>query len=258
MCKFYRILKFKIFTLLELLVVISVISILLSLLLPSLKTAKNKVRTISCINNEKQFSASFVFYSNDFADYFPKHYYGTSDTYKTWVSELWLLKYVTKGNLFRCPGMRDNPYPDSIWNSPPDSFPSGSYATSVDYGYNFSSLGGTNPSNGIKINMVRIPSATILLADSINNYYALSSGKCWGYSNLYGYFMNSSSGGLIDLRHTGMSSVTWVDGHITAEKAGNLTHAGPYGVGNNPYNAGGVFTGINTTNCHWGYYLQIQ
>lgn len=56
----------RIFTLIELLVVVSIISILISLLLPALKSAREKTRSISCLNNLKQQGTSLCLYLNDF------------------------------------------------------------------------------------------------------------------------------------------------------------------------------------------------
>lgn len=61
----------KNFTIVELLVVISIIAILTSLLLPALNKARDKARSISCLNNLRQTGLSFEMYASDFNDFIP-------------------------------------------------------------------------------------------------------------------------------------------------------------------------------------------
>jgi prepilin-type N-terminal cleavage/methylation domain-containing protein/prepilin-type processing-associated H-X9-DG protein len=57
------------FTLVELLVVMSIISVLLSVLLPSLKKARQQTQTVGCVSNIKQLGLAFVMYGQDYNGY---------------------------------------------------------------------------------------------------------------------------------------------------------------------------------------------
>jgi prepilin-type N-terminal cleavage/methylation domain-containing protein len=56
------------FTLIELLVVIAIISLLAALLLPSLKSARERGRRAVCASNERQLGLAMNMYANDFND----------------------------------------------------------------------------------------------------------------------------------------------------------------------------------------------
>jgi len=82
------------FTLIELVCTISIIAILASLLLPSLKKAKDMARQTVCANNLKQVESIAAFYLNDYNGYaLPSYtFHATGMTY--WVAELFWAGYI--------------------------------------------------------------------------------------------------------------------------------------------------------------------
>ena len=95
-----RMLKSRVFTLLELLIVIAIIGILASMLLPALRTARESAKTIQCSGNMKQYGLAFRMYAGDYNDYMASAI--GSGSY--WWTSLWdKEKYFNDSKIFVCP-----------------------------------------------------------------------------------------------------------------------------------------------------------
>lgn len=221
------------FTLVELLIVIVVIVILISMLLPVLKTVREKGKGITCLNNQKQLGLQFFSYAGDYNEFFPPFYIPFDSSSNThWPSIILRNNSHNIGGIFICPSKSYNTdffraRAKSISESNPSS-PSFKYP---HYGYN---RGLTNSIGdalyAVMLNKIKKTSTTILLADD----YALGSVER-GYYILLQYYQETGSYGLLDALHENNVNVLWTDGHASGKHVNCTGNRTSYSTLNNPY-----------------------
>ena len=190
--------KLKGFTLVELLVVVAVISLLASILLPTLRKARESARSVACLSNERSIGLAICAYAKDYNQWLPPCYqFGTN-----WIWYSWLNPYLPVQNeAYHCPA-HDEPI-NPGW---------------LSYGYN--EKFGLIESNWT-------PAYTIYLQRRYNRFVApertsmlvdLLHGSPTPCSPLGPFMMYDGIG--LELRHgdTNAINVLWVDGH-----AGNVS-----------------------------------
>lgn len=204
----------KKFTLIELLVVIAIIAILASMLLPALKNARERSKTLLCLSNLKQVGVALYVYAGDSNNYLPINQIGPSsgmdgpwtcswaDTWAHKLAKAGAIKTYEKGDssILVCP---------SIY--PYGKFESHSYI----YGYRYPATEWWKLSNEYLINTwepKRSPSNTALAGDSGRKYSADLFAQSFFYMPTCGSGAETGNG-FINTRHQNKAAFIFADGH---------------------------------------------
>ena len=228
------------FTLIELLVVIAIIAILAGMLLPALAKAKEKGKSISCLNNLRQLAIAQRLYGDDFGGRYCFTFQVRGDNVfrKAWFN--FLQPYVKTTNIMLCP-TRTPKFKEFMQNYPSDL----TDKLISNYGMNFR-LGGCDWPNvwdatawaPTKDTAIRKPSSTVHLSDagskpivSKDPYKCVTAASkekpgCWivhdpanDAPNNGGVTNDDPNWGGPLLRHMGRSNVVFSDAHAEHKPA---------------------------------------
>lgn len=181
---------FYAFTIIELLIVIAIIAILASMLLPALKSAREKAKEINCKGNLKQQGVAFVNYMDDYNGFISPRCQAGSQA-PSWQDNLG--EYLNIEQNYRCKGP---------FNCPSSGMAQDAYGSwEGPYGIN-SSISPMSDGELVKTSQVKNASSKFLVMDGSWFYVAY-------WSSMQPYVAG---------RHNGSVSILFVDGHADGQK----------------------------------------
>lgn len=236
------------FTFIEMLVVIVVIAILAALLLPALARAKEKARSVQCLNNLKQWTTAFVMYSDEHEGFIPREGHRRDGTVRidSWANvydrtnkDVWynaLPPYLNErpasayAPLFS--GERPRFYENRLFHCPSAKFPAG-VGTDNDAVFSMAMNSklimspASPPECSLRFDVIQRPSDTVAFLDARVNR---SEPKVDVQQLDYDLGQPSAFSSRFAARHSRGGNVAFCDGHV-AWQSGSVvveTRSGRY------------------------------
>ena len=199
----------RIFTLIELLVVIAVIAILAAVMLPALSAARERARSVGCVNNLKQIATAYCMYGNDYG-FTPAVWSKEA----RWVNAL--TGYLAEDKkVWLCPADSRTDDAKKIWKDVDFALSYGinqAYRRDPDFRKKPYLLW-----HGIAVSLIKSPGEFISVADSGSYYIGQSAAGVGRPGNLNGETVISGGfNGYLALRHNQSKNfnAAFADGHV--------------------------------------------
>ena len=196
------------FTLIELLVVIAIIAILAAMLLPALNQAREKAKSIKCVNTLKNAGLFFAIYADTYNGFIPAINYNIGKSWTNWAPTMVRLYYsydpanAENGDALMRDGGKSGFYCES---NAPRFAPN--WQVAVNYAMNAWRGAGTSQKDPYPLSKSKTPSRQLLISEAVD--------KPGSYVDATVAYDNNNRLRWPYPVHLNRANVLFMDGHVT-------------------------------------------